>query len=145
MLLGANGEEIAPGQVRVQYETLKAFKGRIDDLIATMEEGSAGPKNIGQDKLDAVHLGNGFPQAESLSAAYTRVHGQLESFSSLLSDQMQAMRLSVEGARLGFHSMDQAQRDRLWTIYDTTSKHYTAANTPPSTGQSHAGTGGDLG
>ncbi len=148
MLLGDDGKEISPAQVRalsVQYETLKTFKGRIDDLIASMDHGAAGPKNIGQDKLDAAHLGTGFPQAEALSAAYTHVHSQLESFSSLLSDQMQAMQMSVEGARLGYHNMDLAQRDKLWSIHDTTAKRYHAAQTPSSAGQSDAGTGGVLG
>jgi hypothetical protein len=122
MLIAADGTPVAV--LKVQVETLKTFKNRIDDLIDSMDKSQAGPKNIGNDKLQSSHLGTGFPQAEDLTSAYTHVHSQLETFSNLLADQMQAMQLSIEGASTGYQNMDQAQRDKLWSIYDTTSQHY---------------------
>jgi hypothetical protein len=125
--------------LKVQLETLGTFKKKIDDLLDSMDKSQAGPRNIGNDKLQPHHLGTGFPQAEDLNGAYTHVHGQLETFSQLLSDQMQAMQLSIEGASTGYQNMDLEQRQKIWSIRDATSSHYhqhhaTATNDTQSLG-----------
>lgn len=109
--------------VRVQMETLKTFKGRIDDVLSTLESSAAAPKTVGRDRVSAGHLGNGFAEADSLFATYNHVHDQLETFSSLLSDQIQAMQIAVEGATVGYDHVDLEQRERVWAIQRRTQRY----------------------
>jgi hypothetical protein len=108
--------------LKVQYETLQTFKSRIDGVISKLESSPASPKTVGRDRVAAGHLGKGFAEAEALTATYNHVHDQLETFSGLLADQMEAMRIAVEGARVGYQNVDEEQRRKMWTIYRRTQK-----------------------
>ena len=109
--------------VRVQMETLKTFKSRIDGVLSTLESSAAAPKTVGNDRVAVGHLGNGFAEADSLFATYSYVHDQLETFSGLLSDQIQAMQIAVEGARVGYDHVDLEQREHVWAIHRRTQQY----------------------
>ena len=109
--------------VRVQLETLKTFRSRIDGVLSTLEASAAAPKTVGKDRVAAGHLGNGFAEADALFATYNHVHDQLETFSGLLSDQIQAMQIAVEGASVGYDHVDLEQRERVWAIHRRTQQY----------------------
>ncbi|MDI5972887.1 hypothetical protein POF50_026675 [Streptomyces sp. SL13] len=113
--IGAEGAVL-----HVQLETLKTFKSRIDGVISTLDGSAAAPQTVGKDRVAQGHLGKGFVEAEALSATYNQVHDQLETFSGLLADQIQAMQITVDGAQNGYHNVDVAQQEKVWAIYRRT-------------------------
>lgn len=111
-------------KLQVELETLKAFKNRVDALLDDLTGSPAAPKEIGRDRLTAAHLGTGFGEAESLTSAYQYVHDQLDVLSQTLSDQIEAMSISIDGAHRGYENVEAEQCDRLWTIRQRTESHY---------------------
>jgi hypothetical protein len=109
--------------LKVQLETLRQFKRDVDKVIHTLEDSAAGPKHIGGERIGAGHLGKGFAEADALSATYTQVHNQLETFSGQLKDQIEAMQITVDCAQRGYTNVDVEQRERLWRIYRQTSQY----------------------
>lgn len=126
--------------VKVQLETLKDFKQRIDGVLSTLDSSAASPKTVGADRIAEEHLGNGFAEAHALFATYNGVHQQLETFSSLLSDQIEAMQITVDAYTKGISHVDLEQRERVWAIHRRTAQynqhHHTSA--PTSTDPSGA-------
>jgi hypothetical protein len=128
-----------PGKpdVKAELETLTTFKNRIDDMLKDLDSSDAAPKKIGEDRLQAGHLGTGFGESSKLMSAYSHVHDRLHTLSGLLADQIEAMSISVTGARDGYANVDEEQRRRMWAIYDTTDKDYNPKldpNAPQKTG-----------
>lgn len=126
----------------VKLETLTTFKARIDEMLKDLDSSDASPKKIGDDKLQAAHLGTGFGESSALMGAYNHVHERLETLSKLLADQIEAMSITVYGAHVGYGNVDEEQRRRMWAIYDTTDKNYDPAldpNAPKNTGTTPPG------
>jgi hypothetical protein len=105
-------------------ETLTTFKNRVDAMLKDLDTSDAAPKKIGEDRLQQDHLGTGFGESSRLMTTYNHVHDRLETLSQLLADQIEAMSISVTGARDGYSHVDEEQRRRMWAIYDTTDKYY---------------------
>ncbi|MEC4017137.1 hypothetical protein [Streptomyces sp. H27-D2] len=123
----------------VELETLKKFKGRVDGLLTKLDGSHAAPTRIAEERLTAAHLGTGFGEATTLHSTYEHVHGELETFSRLLSDQIEAMGTAVHGARVGYENVDYEHRDRMWAIQTAAEKHYDPKHDP------HAPKGGTHG
>ncbi|BAC72289.1 putative secreted protein [Streptomyces avermitilis MA-4680 = NBRC 14893] len=110
------GVGAAAAQVlRVEGETLTAFKKRVDDLLTQLEESKAAPRRIADGALPTGRLGN-FDEADALHAAYTRVHSQLEQLSQMLALQIEGLVVTVDASKAGYHDLDDDVRDRLSRI-----------------------------
>lgn len=123
--------------VKAELETLTTFKNRIDAMLKDLDGSDASPEKVRQDRLQASHLGTGFGEADTLMKTYSHVHDRLETLSQLLADQIEAMSISVTGARDGYSNVDEEQRRRMWAIHDTTDKDYDPSldpNAPRNTG-----------
>jgi hypothetical protein len=138
--------------VKAELETLTTFKNRVDEMLKDLDGSDASPKKIGEDRLQAGHLGTGFGESGKLMSTYNHVHDRLHTLSQLLADQIEAMSISVTGARDGYANVDEEQRRRLWAIYDTTDKDYdpkldpmapqnTGGTPPPSDGSQSSSVG----
>ncbi|MEV4744441.1 hypothetical protein [Streptomyces sp. NPDC049555] len=122
-------------RLQAELDTLKTFKGQVDELLTTFHEGEAAPPRIADARLGAGHLGANFTEATGLHGAYNEVHAQLETFSQLLSDQIEALSTAVLGARIGYANVDADLRDRMLAIQHRTQELYNPAldpNAPPT-------------
>lgn len=154
--MGNHAGDSPTSGMKAELETLTTFKNRIDAMLKDLDGSDASPKKIGQDRLQASHLGTGFGESSQLMSTYNHVHDRLETLSQLLADQIEAMSISVTGARDGYANVDEEQRRRMWAIYDTTDKDYdpkldpnapkgTDGSTPSSTSGSQNSSVGSTG
>ncbi|MCX5321824.1 DUF2563 family protein [Streptomyces sp. NBC_00120] len=98
--------------MRVEGETLSAFKRRVDALLRDLEKSHAAPKKIAGGTLSAGRLGT-FDEADALHSSYTHVHTQLENLSKMLALQIEALVVTVEASKTGYDNLDEDVRARL--------------------------------
>ncbi|MFF8996301.1 hypothetical protein ACF09H_41590 [Streptomyces sp. NPDC014983] len=102
-------------ELRVEAETLTAFKNRVNDLLTRLEKSKAAPQRIADGALPTGRLGN-FDEADALHGAYTQVHSQLERLSKLLALQIEGLMVTVDASKSNYHNLDADVRDRLHRI-----------------------------
>jgi flagellar biosynthesis chaperone FliJ len=112
----------------VETETLKQFRDKVDTMLKELDSGEASSRRIRDQVLHGAHLGRGFSQAEDLTMAYHVMHMKLEELSKTLSDQIEAMTITVDLARNGYQGTEDDQVSALWKIHDRTEKEYRAAH-----------------
>ncbi|WP_049719285.1 hypothetical protein [Streptomyces caatingaensis] len=134
------------GKQRQELETLKSFKGRVDDALTKLGSSEAAPSRIGASRLNQAHLGKGFDSVGALHAAYLAVHEDLTTLSQLFADQIEALSLAIQGAHNGYAETDARHRQRMWAVQQQLTKHYDPKLDPhtPKT-ESGGGTGPDAG
>ncbi|QMU79434.1 hypothetical protein GXW83_30720 [Streptacidiphilus sp. PB12-B1b] len=114
--------------VSVEVETLTAFRDRVNGLLASLDAGPAAPGAIASQQLTAAHLGTGFQEVELLMTRYSAVHTQLQQLSQTLTDQINAMDITLQVSQVGYRNVEAEQIAKLWDIQTQT----TAAQPPPS-------------
>ncbi|MEV4438384.1 hypothetical protein AB0K09_05080 [Streptomyces sp. NPDC049577] len=124
------------GRLATELESLRGFKGRVDELLTTLGDSEAAPSRIGADRLVPGHLGKDFDAAASLYDAYHDVHSDLEDLSRLLSSMIDALSTAVRGAHDGYATVDADQRDHMWAVQKRLQEQYApvAAHTPGAPG-----------
>ena len=103
-----------------EVDNLKTFKTRVDQMLDDLEGSPASQKQIAEQKLGADHLGTGFGEASDLLAAYHTVHANLETLSKTLSQQIEAMSITLDVSTKGYRSVEESRLDELWKIRDET-------------------------
>ncbi|MET8248763.1 hypothetical protein ABZV31_32900 [Streptomyces sp. NPDC005202] len=103
---------------KVGAEVLGTFKQRIDKLLSEFEDSAGSPSKVGAQRITRSSLsGPGtFHEADALFAQYERVHERLTQLSRMLGQQIEAMGIATQGAKQGFHNLDEDQRRRFWEI-----------------------------
>ncbi|MFP8960807.1 hypothetical protein ACLIYP_09615 [Streptomyces nanhaiensis] len=110
-----------------QAETLTAFKGRIDELLAELGKSPASHKQIGEQTVTPDAYGTGFSAAEDLSALYDKVHTRLETLSRLFGEQLEALGIATEIVEKGYGNVEADQRQRFQAIQTQVDEHWTAS------------------
>ncbi|WP_414168944.1 hypothetical protein ACMATS_23480 [Streptoverticillium reticulum] len=101
-------------RLHAELESLKTFKGRVDELLASLHDSAAAPGRVAEASLGAGHLGVNFAEAGGLYSAYNEVHAQLEQLSQLFADLIEAMGTAVLGAHDGYANVDAELKERMW-------------------------------
>ncbi|MFF3261053.1 hypothetical protein [Streptomyces sp. NPDC002932] len=121
-------------------ESLQKFKIRVDKLLTKLDGSPAAHSRITEQKVDKAAYGSAdFPEAMGLDMAYTKVHERLTLLSKTLSDQLEAMGITVDLADRGYENVDQDHSERLHAIQQRTETYYKK----PDTGQDPGAHGGD--
>ncbi|UDM03246.1 hypothetical protein [Streptomyces longhuiensis] len=141
-LLAAGGAAVAQA-MRVEGETLSAFKRRVDELLRNLEKSKAAPKSIANGALPAGRLG-AFDEADALHSAYTHVHSQLENLSKMLALQIEGLVVTVDASKAGYGNLDDDIRARLSRIR-TQADALVGPGTKAAPGSDHGGSGGASG
>jgi hypothetical protein len=99
-------------------EALKTFKKRVDTLLANFEGSAGSSSKVGDHRVSrASFSGIGkFDEATALYTQYHRVHERLTSLSKNLGMQIEALRIAVHGADVGFDNVEEELRQRFWEI-----------------------------
>ncbi|QMU72835.1 hypothetical protein [Streptacidiphilus sp. P02-A3a] len=117
-----------PGAVSVEIDTLTAFRDRVNALLASLDSGPAAPGSIGRQGLTESQLGNTFAEVKLLVERYGVVHSQLQALSRTLTDQINAMGITLQVSQVGYEHVEAEQISRLWLIQNQT----TASQPPPA-------------
>ncbi|MGW2463482.1 hypothetical protein ACWEOA_19295 [Streptomyces sp. NPDC004457] len=101
-------------------EALGKFVGQVDEVLSALEGSAGNPAKVGAQTIRATSLTSGgeneFPEAHGLYKQYSRVHHELTTLSKSLHLQIEAIGIAVAGARNGFDSLEEEQRQRFWAI-----------------------------
>ncbi|MER5180194.1 hypothetical protein ABT009_17770 [Streptomyces sp. NPDC002896] len=99
-------------------EALKTFKKRVDDVLINFEDSPGSSTKVAAQKISrASFSGTGkFDEASALYSQYERVHERLTSLSKTLGLQIEAMRIAVHGADVGFDNLEEELRQRFARI-----------------------------
>ncbi|MTE21277.1 hypothetical protein F0L17_19585 [Streptomyces sp. TRM43335] len=114
---------LSAGKLRGELESLKDFKKRVDGILRTLEDSPASPARVGRQEVPRSAFGGDFAEADGVYAQYNRVHTQLASLSKALGDQIEAMRIAVHGADIGFGNLEDDLKRRFWEIQGRALEH----------------------
>ncbi|MEZ0091280.1 hypothetical protein [Streptacidiphilus sp. EB129] len=106
--------------IQVEVDTLTAFRDRVDGLLSSLDAGPASTKQISGQQLESAHLGSGFGEITDLVGTYQQVHQQLQSLSQTLSDQINAMSITIKVSEVGYQNVEADQVSTLWDIQGRT-------------------------
>ncbi|MFI1365749.1 hypothetical protein [Streptomyces griseochromogenes] len=128
-------------ELRVEAETLTAFKNRVNDLLTRLEKSKAAPNRIADGALPTGQLGN-FDEADALHSAYTQVHSQLERLSRMLALQIEGLMVTVDASKTNYHNLEDDVRDRLHRIRVEADKLAVDQARPGTEGHANGGADG---
>ncbi|KUO02048.1 hypothetical protein [Streptomyces caeruleatus] len=132
----------AVGDVITELQSFTKFRDRIDALLRELQEGPAGPKQVGQDAMARASFGGGaggWGEAAGVFTSYETVISELEKLSKLLTDSIEGMSIAVLASHKGYENVDADVRQRMLAISTGTTKQYGGSYEP----QVPAGTGGE--
>ncbi|MCK1821170.1 hypothetical protein MTQ10_16485 [Streptomyces sp. XM83C] len=130
--------------IQTEFTSFTKFRQRIDELIRDLKESQAGPKKVGEDQVTRTQFGGGggsWVEAAGLHKSYEKVITDLESFSKLLGDCMEAMSIAVLASHKGYSNIDDDVRRRMQAISAETTKHY-GGPYDPEHAKNHGAQGG---
>ncbi|MFD7457280.1 MULTISPECIES: hypothetical protein [unclassified Streptomyces] len=110
-----------------ELSSFTKFRQRVDELIRDLKESQAGPTKVGQEQVGRQKFGGGegaWTEAAGLHKSYEKVITDLETFSKLLSDCMEAMSIAVLASHKGYENIDLDVRNRMAAITAETTEHY---------------------
>ncbi|MEV5337917.1 hypothetical protein AB0K93_05440 [Streptomyces sp. NPDC052676] len=126
-----------------ELSSFTKFRQRVDELIRDLKESQAGPEMVGRGQVPRQQFGGGdgsWIEAAGLHTSYEKVITDLESFSKLLSDCMEAMSIAVLASHKGYENIDLDVRDRMAAITAETTEHY-GGPYDPERAKHHGATG----
>jgi len=99
-------------------EALSTFKKRVD---AVLDDLNGSPANSGRVadltlQREALAGAGAFGEASGLYAQYARAHSTITSLSKTLGLQIEALRIAVHGADVGFDNLEEEARRRFHEI-----------------------------
>lgn len=103
-------------KLKGELESLKDFKNRVDNILEELESSPASPTRVGQQEVKRSSFGGEFAEADGVYSQYARVHTQLTKLSGVLGDQIEAMRIAVHGADVGFGNLEDDLKRRFWEL-----------------------------
>jgi hypothetical protein len=120
-------------ELSAELSSFTKFRQRIDELIRDLKESQAGPTKVGQEQVGRQKFGGGdgaWTEAAGLHTSYEKVITDLETFSKLLSDCMEAMSIAVLASHKGYENIDLDVRIRMAAITAETTDHYSGPYDP---------------
>ncbi|MFD8147965.1 hypothetical protein [Streptomyces sp. NPDC059708] len=116
--------------LEVEYESMTAYKNRVDALLRTLDGSAADSRRLAHDTLPAAALGTGFAEARALFTAYDTVHGRLQRLSRGLAGQIEALGIAILTAGKGYGAVDEETRARMRALVRHSKEEYVPARDP---------------
>jgi hypothetical protein len=102
---------------------LEDFKGSVDAVLRDLAESPASKSRVAEQEIDRSSFSAGnspFAEADGLYIQYNRVHTELKTLSATLSDQIEALAITVQWVKNDFGELDADVRRRFWAIQERT-------------------------
>ncbi|WP_336323823.1 hypothetical protein [Streptomyces lavendofoliae] len=111
---------------------LRKFRSRVDTLLAELEGGAGGSRQVALERVTRGSLGVGmrFDEADGFHTQYNRVHTALVQLSKSLGDQIELLRIAVHAADVGYDNVEEDERYRFHQIQARLKKDWDAASEP---------------
>ncbi|MGW1519992.1 DUF2563 family protein [Streptomyces sp. NPDC002287] len=122
----------------VEYESMTAYKNRVDALLKTLDGSEANARKLAHGTLPAGTLGTGFAEADALSTAYHTVHGELQKLSQGLAGQIEALGIAVLTAGKGYAGVDEDTQARMRALIRRSKEEYVEDRDPLARQQKEA-------
>ncbi|OAR22444.1 hypothetical protein A8W25_22620 [Streptomyces sp. ERV7] len=134
---GGNGGSSGGGgkpDLGVDGVSLADFKGRMEELLRSLEKSPARHSKIADQRVQPTSYGKGFAAADELHKAYDKVRTNLERLTKIFGDQIEGMGIAVHIADKGYGGIDVDEAHRYQAIRKETEKYYEtpAAGTKPA-------------
>ncbi|MFF4843862.1 hypothetical protein [Streptomyces collinus] len=121
---------------------LKLFQKRVKDALSTFENSPGSSSSIAEHAIGRPSFSGtnaDFGEAGELHWQYERVHERLTSLSNSLSLHIEALRLAVHAADVGYDDVDDEVRRRFWEIQTRLNEEHQQAATQPKTDKPDTG------
>ncbi|MFI9329663.1 hypothetical protein ACIGZJ_19215 [Kitasatospora sp. NPDC052868] len=102
--------------VKIELETLTAFKKKVDALLASLEGSDAAQDKLKEQRLNAGNLGTGFSESTDLMAAYDKTHAAIAQLSKSFADQIAKMSEAVAQTAVNYGSNEEHQTAASKTV-----------------------------
>lgn len=120
----------AAAALRIEYDSLKDYKTRVDGLLRSLEKSPADHGKLADGTLPAGALGKNFPEAEALYKSYNTVHSELQKLSKGLADQIEGLGIAILSAGKGYDGVDEETKRRMVAIAKEAKEHYVRDRDP---------------
>jgi hypothetical protein len=99
-------------------EALSTFKKSVDAVLEELNGSPANPRRVADLTLtrEALAGGGAFGEALGLHTQYAQAHERVSSLSRTLGLQIEALRIAVHGADVGFDNLEEEARRRFHEI-----------------------------
>jgi hypothetical protein len=99
-------------------DALSSFTRNVDAVLGALDGSPAGRERVAGLALPRETLagGSAFGEAIGLHAQYARAHERVSSLSTAFGLQMEALRIAVHGADVGFDNLEEEARRRFREI-----------------------------
>lgn len=126
----------------VEYESMTAYKNRVDALLRSLGGSEADAGRLAHGTLPAGTLGRGFAEADALFTAYATVHGELRKLSAGLAGQIEALGIAIQTAGRGYGGVDEETQARMRALIKDSKDAYVRSRDPLARQQADAGSHG---
>ncbi|WP_405762001.1 DUF2563 family protein [Streptomyces sp. NBC_00045] len=116
--------------LEVEFESMKDFKNRVDELLDKLDGSQAADKKLAHTTLPDGVLGHGFAEADALHKTYSTVHTQLQNLSKGLAGQIEALGIAILTAGKGYGGVDAETEARMRAIVAQAKKDYVPDRDP---------------
>ncbi|MEU1078317.1 MULTISPECIES: hypothetical protein [unclassified Streptomyces] len=104
--------------------SLADFKGRMEELLRSLEKSPARHTKIADQRVHPEAYGKGFAAADELHKAYDKVRTNLERLTKIFGEQIEGMGIAVHIADKGYGGIDADEAHRYQAIRKETEKYY---------------------
>ncbi|MFE2142945.1 hypothetical protein ACFXA3_14595 [Streptomyces sp. NPDC059456] len=116
--------------LEVEFESMKDFKNRVDELLDKLDGSQAADKKLAHSTLPDGALGHGFAEAEALHKTYSTVQTQLENLSKGLAGQIEALGIAILMTGKDYGGVDAETEARMRAIIAQSKKDYVPDRDP---------------
>lgn len=125
---GAGGS----GDLVVSEESLAALRKRVGEVLRELQGSSAADSNVRQQVIGRdAYSGPGLSVADELSKQYDRSRTELERFTRIFGEQIEALSLVIQMSEKGFANVEAEQRARFHQLQENANRYYKAPEPRP--------------
>ncbi len=113
--------------VKVEVETLVAFKKRAEELLSVLQSSPATVSQLSEFQLHQDNLGTGFVESTDLMSAYNRAFNNLPQLIAALGSQIDGMSAALGTTAAGYGATEEEQESAANAVYRQGGNSYPAA------------------
>ncbi|MBB1256753.1 hypothetical protein H3146_25905 [Streptomyces sp. OF3] len=129
--------------LEISDEALSALRKRVDAVTRDLRGSAASAAKLRAQVIErAAYSGPGLAAADQLAKQYDRARAELERFTRIFGEQIEALAIAIQMAQKGYNGVEAEQRARFAEIQRNAERYYRAPAPPAlSTDKTPVGTG----
>lgn len=110
-----------------EAETLTRFQGRLEKVLADLEDTHASKRFLGEQTVPAGSYGKDFTSATEVAEAYQKAHGNIVKLCQAFSDNIEMLGFAALISERGYDGLDAEQRREMEAIQRRIEQGYRGA------------------